>query len=108
MGGIVFRVQDLNNHIHLQINSGGYNLLKCVGGTFTPLDIEGSMTNPVGTPMDLKVTCSGDTINCYLNGVLTLTATESAFNTETTIGLVDWSGTGFGGGCLFDDFTMTP
>jgi hypothetical protein len=84
--GIIFRYADANNHLVLRINSTTLGLVKGVASVFTSIGSY-SFTPVVGTLYNIKAVCNGSSIQVFLDGVLRITATETANQTATQSGL---------------------
>jgi hypothetical protein len=99
---IVARCADSSNFIMFQIKSASVEMWKRVGGSFTQLGT--TVSNTFVANDVIKLTCDGNTINGYVNGVLKIgPITESAGSTNTKHGLyANQNSTG-----RFDDFSIT-
>jgi hypothetical protein len=100
-GGVVARLADNDNYLLMQASVGnGWDLYKKVSGSFT------LVVSASGTPADgdvLKLTCNGNSVSMYVNGVqkgATQTVTEGASNTKHGI-------RSHNGNIKFDDFSIT-
>jgi len=104
VGGLVFRYQDINNHLFLWQSSAtaGLAIYKRVGGTATK--IGDSSYIPADNDV-YEVELNGSNIILRVNGATITTATESAFLGETRMGLVATSSSFQMG---WDNATFTP
>lgn len=88
MAGLVFRLQDENNFYVVRVSSLGntFRFYKVVGGArSTPLGPEIDL--PTGTWQEITVSCSGNRIDCLLNGKPVIpTLTDNSF-TAGKVGL---------------------
>lgn len=85
--GVCCRVSDATHVLFFRYNVGGgqLELWKNDGGSFTS---HGTASYTASNGDVLKLTASGDTINCYVNGVLKIgPITDSFNNTITSHGL---------------------
>lgn len=85
--GLAFRARDGDNYWRLVALEAfaSYGLYKVVDGTETPIGGTGATTPTNGDV--LKVVTSGSTIQCYINGVLVRTDTDTALMNEHMGGL---------------------
>ena len=104
VGGLVFRYQDINNHLFLWQSSAtaGLAIYKRVAGTATK--IGDSAYIPADNDV-YEVEMNGSNIILRVNGATITTATESAFLGETRMGLVATSSSFQMG---WDNATFTP
>jgi len=112
-GGLCARVTDQNNGLLVVVNdvSNNLKLYKLVSGTYTQLG--STYSGAVANADVIKLTMSGSSLTVYQNGVSRITATDSAFSTNTKHGLRsfadtnarwdDWNFAAAGGGT-----TLTP
>ncbi len=94
---LIARYADANNYLLFRTKAGGWDAFKNVAGSFT------SILDVAGTPVDgdtLKMSLSGSTLRCYVNGVQKGTdVTVSDGQTNTKHGIAS-AGT-------YDDFSIT-
>ena len=85
---LVFRYQDSTNYWRFGKHSTGstnWRLQSVIAGSTADLF---SLTGKAALAGDrLKVVCNGNTIDCYLNGVLLGSASSSSFATATSFGI---------------------
>jgi hypothetical protein len=84
-GAIGFRATDASNYWFFRNNAGTNNLYKVVGGTAT-LVSSLAYALSAGT-YTFKVVANGSTIECYINGILQFTATDTHNQTATKHGV---------------------
>ncbi len=98
--GITFRGTDANNYLQFLVNGTSTFLFKREAGS------DGSVASGSSVSVDttlgnvMKVVTSGSTINCYWDGVLVLTVSNSFNATATRAGMVS-----FATAAVLDDFT---
>ena len=96
---IIFRVQNSTNYWQFWYVSGTRYLRRSVAGVVTNVQtVAGAVVN--GDTMSVEM--SGDNIVCKVNGVQTLTTTDSAHNTRTLHGIAI-----FHASDTFDNFIFT-
>lgn len=100
--GFTFRVQDLNNHYIIRMQSGTNDVVcfRRQGGTYNAQG-NNSITAPANNDV-IKMVLRGSLGLFYQNGVLKLAFSNSTFSTETKHGLHTLSD----GTSRFDDFTV--
>jgi hypothetical protein len=91
VGGIAFRVQDSNNlcNLNLRNNTSSllyYTLETRTAGAKATMTGGGTTITPVAGDV-IKIVDTGTTVAFWLNGTLITTATSSAFNSNTKVGL---------------------
>lgn len=81
---ILFRYQDANNYYQAYINKySGYQYLRLyrvVDGTYTQIGSQASYNPPINTKLNVKIECSGSTINFECAGNK-ITATDGTYST---------------------------
>lgn len=85
--GINFRYVDTGSHLRLRLSSTGLALFTLVGGVTTTIGSY-AVTPTTGNTYKLKVVANGNSIQCYLNDELVITATTAQFNTASKHGLI--------------------
>lgn len=105
--GLSFRATDINNwwRFNADDNNDNLYLSRMVAGSHTSVQT----VNAAGiAPGDvLKVVLSGNDIDCYHNGTLKASTTDSAFNTVTKHGLMVSLGSGTPStAARWDDFSV--
>jgi hypothetical protein len=99
--GVLARITDRDNFIEWVAYFGNNHVLrKNVAGGLTNLDTDSTAYANGDT---FKITVSGTTIECRLNGTLIMSATDSFNQTATKHGVTMQGTTG-----RFDDFSITP
>lgn len=81
---LAFRCVDPDNHYHVKVQPGKYELRKVVGGTMT------SLGNYTYTAVDgdiINVVLNGQSITVFINDVQAMTVNDSSFLTATKHGL---------------------
>ena len=109
VGGVAARASDANNFLAFVADSGRVQLMKKVSGTLTSMWSSGFSTYPGGTTYFLEMTCTGDTIECRVDGVLVHTETTTIHNALTGFGLAGSYYTAGSNNVRWDDFDLeTP
>jgi Domain of Unknown Function (DUF1080) len=101
-GGVVWRYQDANNYYIARYNplENNYRVYKVVAGKRTQLESKADLKAAAGQWHTLSIKMAGDRIECSLNGVKYLEATDGTFAKAGAVGL--W--TKADAQTYFDDF----
>lgn len=88
-GGIVWRYQDANNYYVARMNplEDNFRVYKVVGGKRAREFQSADVKVPSGEWHTLKVTMTGDTIECFLDGKKYLEAKDDTFTKAGKVGL---------------------
>ena len=100
---IAFRITDCSNHYRLRFSPSGCGLFSVVGSIPTLIE---SVSNylTVGTIYNIKVALLDTAIQCYVNDILLINATDSTYVTQTNHGIY-YPVTGCGD--TYDNFLIT-
>ena len=92
---LVLRYVDASNYLNLTLDgfSGAVLLQKVVAGTATTV-ATAAATFPTTASQVLTVVASGSSYVCKLNGTTVFSATDTALNTATGVGLAAYNGAG--------------
>jgi hypothetical protein len=104
-GGVVWRYQDADNYYVARMNplEDNYRVYKVVGGKRTQLDTKEEVKVPAREWHTLKVTMTGDRIECHLDGKKMLEAKDDTYKGPGKVGL--W--TKADARTWFDDFKVS-
>jgi 3-keto-disaccharide hydrolase len=88
-GGLVWRYQDANNYYVARMNplEDNYRLYKVVAGKRTQLATKEGLKVPANEWHRLKVTQTGDRIECFLDGKRVLEGKDDTFTKAGKVGL---------------------
>lgn len=108
--GVVFRAQDISNYYTWQFQNNALVFIVYSGGSTSTLYSQ-ALTEALNEWQEFKVVVKGDTFECYWNGELKTTITDTTF-TSGRVGLFGWvnSGSDLGenfGYLAFDNFYVT-
>ncbi len=84
--GMVVRYQDAGDHIELRFSATQIKIIVISGFVETTV-ATGSVSTVGGQTHVLRATCTGNTIDVYVDDVFMCTADVSDFNTATRVGL---------------------
>jgi hypothetical protein len=90
-GGIVWRYQDADNYYIARMNplEDNYRVYKVVAGKRMQMETKEDLKVPAGEWHTLRITMTGNQIDCYLDGKKYLQAKDNTFSRAGKIGL--WS-----------------
>jgi len=114
--GVIGRRNSSNGNFYLarwDQASGHWQLAKFNGLTVGVLASSGATTLTVGETYRVKLEMIGSTLNLYVNGIQTVTATDSSLTTAGNAGIMDGDGALTGTktsstGLHIDNFQVTP
>jgi hypothetical protein len=104
-GGIVWRFQDADNYYIARMNplENNYRVYKVVAGKRKQLDTKEGLKVKAGEWHRLRITMTGDHIQCFLDGDKLLDAHDASFTGAGKVGL--WSKSD--AQTYFDDFNVS-
>ena len=106
-GGIIFRGVDSDNYWMLVTVTGqAWTVYKNALG-FTA-DTQTVSVSTAGDTYEIRITCVGNTVTCYLDGAQILAPTLSGTDSGTFIGVRIHSANDSTGGSYFDNLRVSP
>lgn len=106
---LAFRITDANNYWRFQVDTNafpGWSLIKVVSGTPTVMGTYAGAFS--GGPDVVKVTLSGNSIQCRIGTTLAISVTDSAHASATGFGIYAYNdGSTYGYPASFDEFKVT-
>lgn len=105
-GGLMFRMQDVSNHLYVEISAGAVTLYTVTSGSYNIVqNVQLGISDNIGTTA-IKIVTAGNNVQVYRNAAVVINQTVSTFNTQTRIGFAVVSGPGFGAGVRFDNLKV--